>query len=122
MTVDEGMTAVGTLSPADVASRSPAPVGPDPARPLDPDPGPRPSGSPEGVLAVRDIVARLRAAWPTVDKATVDAVVRSAYESFREARVRSYVPILAERRARKALSAAVGGPSPGHDHYEGERR
>ncbi|MFF0084169.1 three-helix bundle dimerization domain-containing protein [Streptomyces canus] len=67
------------------------------------------------------MVTRLRAAWPTVDEATVEAVVRSAYESFREARVRAYVPILAERRARKVLGAAGGAPSPGHDHHEGER-
>ncbi|WP_416070056.1 three-helix bundle dimerization domain-containing protein [Streptomyces scabiei] len=59
-------------------------------------------------LAIRDIVTRLRAALPAVDEATVEAAVRSAYDSFRRARVRTYVPILAERRARDMLGAPAG--------------
>lgn len=58
--------------------------------------------------AVHDMVTRLRAAWPAVDEATVEAAVRSAYDSFRRARVRTYLPILAERRARRALGAVAG--------------
>ncbi|MEW2047305.1 three-helix bundle dimerization domain-containing protein [Streptomyces sp. NPDC005476] len=122
MTVD-AMPAVGSSNHAEVASRTPArPEHVDPGRPPDPDRAPRPSGSPKGVLAVRELVARLRAAWPTVDEAVVEAAVRSAYASLREARIRAYVPILAERRARKVLGAAVGAPSPGHYHLDGERR
>ncbi len=58
------------------------------------------------------MVARLRAAYPSVDAVTVEATVRVAHESFRQARVRAYVPILVERRSRKALSAACR-PAPG---------
>ncbi|MFD5119554.1 three-helix bundle dimerization domain-containing protein [Streptomyces sp. NPDC058385] len=65
--------------------------------------------------AVRDMVGRLRAAWPT---SVVATAVRSAYDFFRQARVRAYVPILAERRARRTLGAAVGG----HNARSGERR
>ncbi|MGW1672322.1 three-helix bundle dimerization domain-containing protein [Streptomyces sp. NPDC002324] len=125
MTADEGMPAVGTLRPTDVARHSPAPQGHvDPARPPEPDPGPPTPGSSQDALVLRDIVARLSAVWPTVDEAVVEAAVRSAYEAFREARLRAYVPILAERRARKALGTAVGGPSAGHGqgHADGERR
>ncbi|MFE2989987.1 three-helix bundle dimerization domain-containing protein [Streptomyces sp. NPDC059262] len=72
--------------------------------------------------AVRDIVGRLRVTWPTVDESVVAIAVRSAYDFFRQARVRAYVPILVERRARRTLGAAVGGhiarsgePRPGEE-------
>ncbi|WP_362880861.1 three-helix bundle dimerization domain-containing protein [Streptomyces sp. NPDC048383] len=55
---------------------------------------------------MRSMVARLRAAYPSVDAAAVEATVRVAYDSFRQARIRAYIPILVERRSRKALSAA----------------
>ncbi|WP_406317244.1 three-helix bundle dimerization domain-containing protein [Streptomyces sp. NBC_00118] len=81
----------------------------------------RPSPVPEDP-AVRDMVGRLRAAWPTVDESVVATAVRSAYDYFRQARVRAYVPILVERRARRTLGAAVGGhiarsgePRPGEE-------
>ncbi|CAM5333590.1 three-helix bundle dimerization domain-containing protein [Streptomyces avidinii] len=68
----------------------------------------------EELASVRDTVQRLRTAYPSVDPATVEAAVTAAYDSFRGARVRNYVPILAERRSRKALAAAfraVPGPA-----------
>ncbi|WP_365125527.1 three-helix bundle dimerization domain-containing protein [Streptomyces sp. NPDC052127] len=131
MTVDKGVPPVVASSPVDIASRDPAPLEhtdpagppdpPDPPSPADP-PDPRPPGSPEEVVAVRDLVARLRATWPTVDEAAVEAVVRSAYDSFRQARVRAYIPILVERRARRTLGEAAGDrvarsaqPPPGEE-------
>ncbi|MBZ3905937.1 three-helix bundle dimerization domain-containing protein [Streptomyces griseiscabiei] len=64
--------------------------------------------SQDELASVRNMAARLSAAFPSVDPATVEATVRAAYDSFRLARVRAYVPILAERRARKALGAKSG--------------
>lgn len=55
-------------------------------------------------MAIRNVAARLTAACPWADAATVEATVRTAYAAFREARVRTYVPILVERRTRKLLS------------------
>ncbi|MFF4421658.1 three-helix bundle dimerization domain-containing protein [Streptomyces sp. NPDC001549] len=66
--------------------------------------------TPEELASVRTTVARLRAAYPSVDADTVEATVEAAYDSFRQARVRKYVPILAERRSRKALAAAGSTP------------
>ncbi|KND44593.1 MULTISPECIES: three-helix bundle dimerization domain-containing protein [Streptomyces] len=133
MRVDEGMPAVGTLRPTDVARHSPAPLGQadpvplghtDPARRPEPDPGRPTPGWSQDALVLRDIVARLSAAWPSVDEAVVEGAVRSAYESFREATLRAYVPILTERRARKALGTAAGGApaGQGHGHEDDERR
>ncbi|MGW6875468.1 three-helix bundle dimerization domain-containing protein [Streptomyces xanthophaeus] len=66
------------------------------------------SPAPEELVSVRMTVARLKAAYPSVDADTVEATVEAAYGAFRQARVRKYVPILAERRSRKALAAATG--------------
>ncbi|MCX5195319.1 hypothetical protein OOK31_15650 [Streptomyces sp. NBC_00249] len=74
----------------------------DPAGPPNlPAPGPQ-----DELESIRSMVARLRAAYPSVDAVVVEATVRVAYESFRQARIRAYIPILVERRSRKALSAA----------------
>ncbi|MFE1416656.1 three-helix bundle dimerization domain-containing protein [Streptomyces sp. NPDC058746] len=69
-------------------------------------PSPAPPGSYEESVTLRDLVERLCAAFPAVDAATVEATVRSAYDSFRLARIRAYIPILVERRSRRALGAA----------------
>ena len=61
--------------------------------------------SPDELTAIGRVAARLAAACPWADVATVEATVLTAYASFREARVRTYVPILVERRARKVLRA-----------------
>lgn len=89
---------------------------PEPAAPEEP-PDPPPPTPPREAAAVRDTVTRLRAAWPAIDEATVEAAVRAAYDSFRRARVTAYVPILAERQARRVLGAAGGGAPDG----DGER-
>ncbi|MER6149765.1 three-helix bundle dimerization domain-containing protein [Streptomyces hirsutus] len=57
-------------------------------------------------MSIRNTVARLSAAHPSVDAVTVEATVRAAYDSFRQARIRAYVPILVERRSRRVLRAA----------------
>ncbi|MBN0042821.1 hypothetical protein JS756_01565 [Streptomyces actuosus] len=73
-------------------------------------------------MSVRIMMARLRAACPSVDAVTVEATVRTAYDSFHGARARAYVPILVERRSRRVLHAACrtapgqavdGGTAPG---------
>ncbi|WP_405436213.1 hypothetical protein OG373_05195 [Streptomyces avidinii] len=86
----------------------------DPGAPV---PAPAPAEvqpTPEELASVRDTVLRLRTAYPAADQAAVEAAVKAAYDFFRGARVRNYVPILAERRSRKALAAAfraVPGPA-----------
>ncbi|MFI1645516.1 three-helix bundle dimerization domain-containing protein [Streptomyces avidinii] len=88
----------------------------DPGAPV-PAPAPAPAEvqpTPEELSSVRDTVLRLRTAYPAADQVAVEAAVKAAYDSFRGARVRNYVPILAERRSRKALAAAfraVPGPA-----------
>ncbi|MFE2166457.1 three-helix bundle dimerization domain-containing protein [Streptomyces sp. NPDC059447] len=81
---------------------------PGPAERAGPAPpsSPSPPGSHEEAVTVRDMVARLCAAYPSVDAATVEGTVRAAYDSFREARIRAFIPILVERRSRRALGAA----------------
>lgn len=71
--------------------------------------------TPEELASVRTTVARLKAAYPSVDADTVEATVEAAYDSFRQARVRKYVPILAERRARRALAAGSAADVVGKD-------
>ncbi|MGW6401435.1 three-helix bundle dimerization domain-containing protein [Streptomyces sp. NPDC055134] len=47
------------------------------------------------------MVAQLGAGYPSVDAVTVEATVRTAYDSFHEARVRNCIPILVERRSQR---------------------
>ncbi|MGW6984746.1 three-helix bundle dimerization domain-containing protein [Streptomyces sp. NPDC054932] len=83
------------------------------------DPGaPATDGSPpapEEQASIATTVARLRLAYPWIDAATVEATVQAAYDSFQGARVTSYIPILAERRSRKALGAASRTDGEGGD-------
>ncbi|WAZ23011.1 hypothetical protein STRCI_004323 [Streptomyces cinnabarinus] len=58
-------------------------------------------------VALLRVAAGLRTAYPALDPEVVDAAVASAYEAFREARVRVYIPILVERRARILLGAVA---------------
>ncbi|MGW3322139.1 three-helix bundle dimerization domain-containing protein [Streptomyces virginiae] len=91
-----------------------APSFEDPGVPTPHEPSDERSPTPEELAAVRTTVARLTAAYPSVDAATVEATVEAAYDAFRQAKVRKYVPILAERRSRKAL-AAGSTPDPARD-------
>ncbi|MGW7262365.1 three-helix bundle dimerization domain-containing protein [Streptomyces sp. NPDC054842] len=65
-------------------------------------------GSPNETASIRNIVARLSAAYPSVDAGIVEVTVMGAYDAFRQARVRAYVPILVERQSRRELRAASG--------------
>lgn len=66
-----------------------------------------PRSSQDELVAIQNVAARLMAAYPQADAATVEATVGTAYGSFRQARVRAFVPILVERRARTVLGAAA---------------
>lgn len=68
------------------------------------------------------MVARLRSTWPTVAEAVVEVTIRLSAYSFRRTGMSAYVAILIERRARKVLGSVADGPSPGHDHDDGERK
>jgi|tagenome__1003787_1003787.scaffolds.fasta_scaffold16721796_1 hypothetical protein len=54
---------------------------------------------------VRVIEDRLRARYPDVDAAVIQAAVHESYRSFDGARLRTFVPLLAENSARRALRA-----------------
>lgn len=113
MTVEEQTPQVGACLPGEGLSRRPGPVErADPAGP----PNLPSSGSQDELVSIRNMVARLRAAYPSVDAVTVEATVRTAYESFHEARVKAYVPILVERRSRRMLSAASRTPETRRAH------
>ncbi|MFF4427549.1 three-helix bundle dimerization domain-containing protein [Streptomyces sp. NPDC001513] len=54
-------------------------------------------------LTIRHVVERLMKAHPELDADLVESSVRTAYEELRYARVRTYLPILMERRAKDLL-------------------
>ncbi|MER5654903.1 hypothetical protein ABT076_18015 [Streptomyces sp. NPDC002131] len=60
------------------------------------------------------LATRLKAAHPTIEASVVDATVTAANDAFRQAKIRTYVPILVERRARNLLAAIEreGATSP----------
>lgn len=66
----------------------------------------------EDALTIRDVAERLMKARPHLDAALVHGAVRTAHEELRYARVRTYLPILMERRA-KGLLSAEEQPEPG---------
>lgn len=59
----------------------------------------------EDALVIRLVTDRLLKAHPDADPAVVHGSVRTAYEELKYARVRTYLPVLMERRARDLLSA-----------------
>lgn len=61
----------------------------------------------EDGLAVRQVTERLAAARPDVDLHLVQRSVATAYDELRFARVRSYLPVLMERRAKELLPEAL---------------
>ncbi|MGW5848745.1 three-helix bundle dimerization domain-containing protein [Streptomyces sp. NPDC055254] len=54
-------------------------------------------------LTVRHVVERLMRAHPRLDAELVHSSVQTAFEELRYARVRTYLPILMERRAKDLL-------------------
>ncbi|MER6319524.1 hypothetical protein ABT237_38110 [Streptomyces sp. NPDC001581] len=57
----------------------------------------------EDALAIRNVAERLMEAHPQLDAGLVRASVQTAYDELRYARVRTYLPVLMERRARDLL-------------------
>ncbi|WP_406003437.1 three-helix bundle dimerization domain-containing protein [Streptomyces sp. NBC_00829] len=54
---------------------------------------------------IRDATLRLAKALPDADPTRIRQSVRIAYEELRYARVRTYLPILMERRAKDLLTS-----------------
>ncbi|MFE0579834.1 three-helix bundle dimerization domain-containing protein [Streptomyces sp. NPDC058874] len=57
----------------------------------------------EDALTIRAVAERLMKAHPQVDAGLVQSSVQTAYEELKYARVRTYLPVLMERRARDLL-------------------
>ncbi|MFD7917483.1 three-helix bundle dimerization domain-containing protein [Streptomyces sp. NPDC059752] len=57
----------------------------------------------EDALTIRHVAERLMKAHPQLDARLVQSSVQTAYEELRYARVRTYLPILMERRAKDLL-------------------
>ncbi|MFE5540333.1 three-helix bundle dimerization domain-containing protein [Streptomyces sp. NPDC056519] len=58
---------------------------------------------PEDALTISHVAQRLMKTHPELDADVVENSVRTAYEELRHARVRTYLPILMERRANDLL-------------------
>ncbi|MGW3321712.1 three-helix bundle dimerization domain-containing protein [Streptomyces virginiae] len=57
----------------------------------------------EDGLAIRHVAERLMKAHPQLDAGLVQNSVQTAYEELKYARVRTYLPVLMERRAKDLL-------------------
>ncbi|MFD6970175.1 hypothetical protein OG756_36825 [Streptomyces sp. NBC_01310] len=57
----------------------------------------------EDALTIRHVAERLMKAHPQLDAGLVQSSVQTAYEELRYARVRTYLPVLMERRAKDLL-------------------
>lgn len=57
------------------------------------------------MAALVHLATRLKAAHPTIEASVVDTTVTAAHDAFRQAKIRTYLPILVERRARNLLVA-----------------
>ncbi|MDD9375172.1 hypothetical protein M8Z33_00515 [Streptomyces sp. ZAF1911] len=57
----------------------------------------------EDALTIRHVAERLMKARPELDLELVESSVRTAYDELRYARVRTYLPVLMERRAKDLL-------------------
>ncbi|MFK0200546.1 three-helix bundle dimerization domain-containing protein [Streptomyces lavendulae] len=66
----------------------------------------------EDDLVIRLVAEPLMQAHPRLAAGLVKAAVATAYEELRYARVRTYLPVLMERRARDLLSSDEQPPSP----------
>ncbi|MFD8291431.1 three-helix bundle dimerization domain-containing protein [Streptomyces lavendulae] len=66
----------------------------------------------EDDLVSRLVADRLMQAHPRLSTGLVRAAVATAYEELRYARVRTYLPVLMERRARDLLPFDEQPPSP----------
>ncbi len=64
--------------------------------------------SEDEALTIRQVAERLVKAHPQLDVGLVRDSVQTAFEELRYARVRTYLPVLMERRARDLLSSGEG--------------
>ncbi|MGW1882553.1 three-helix bundle dimerization domain-containing protein [Streptomyces sp. NPDC001970] len=102
MSTDEPAYEVGDSAPPKGATRGPGPrVCADPAPPQVAEA----SAPQDEDVAIRHVAARLKTAYPSIDPAIMDAVVATAYGTFEQAKIRTYIPILVTRRVRSMLSA-----------------
>ncbi|MFI8103802.1 three-helix bundle dimerization domain-containing protein [Streptomyces sp. NPDC086023] len=69
--------------------------------------------SEEDASTIRLVAERLMKAHPHVDVDVVRGSVQTAFEELRYARVRTYLPVLMERRARDLLPAEGPGEFDG---------
>ncbi|MFE3324940.1 three-helix bundle dimerization domain-containing protein [Streptomyces sp. NPDC059176] len=60
---------------------------------------------PDDALTIRDVSERLAKSVPGVTSRQIRESVQTAYDELRYARVRSYLPVLMERRAKDLLAA-----------------
>jgi len=56
--------------------------------------------------AIEQISERLRSRYAEAAPARVDAAVKAAHDNLRDSRIRDFVPIFVERRARATLDAS----------------
>ncbi|MFE6835084.1 three-helix bundle dimerization domain-containing protein [Streptomyces sp. NPDC057705] len=66
----------------------------------------------EDALVIGHVIERLMKAHPQLDPELVRASVETAYEELRYARVRTYLPVLMERRAKDLLHSDEPPGSP----------
>ncbi|MFE5809500.1 three-helix bundle dimerization domain-containing protein [Streptomyces sp. NPDC056491] len=59
----------------------------------------------EDALTIRHVTERLMTAHPHLDAALMQNSVQTAYEELKYVRVRTYLPILIERRAKDLLGS-----------------
>ncbi|MFE2267742.1 three-helix bundle dimerization domain-containing protein [Streptomyces lavendulae] len=59
----------------------------------------------DDALTIRHVAERLIKSHPALDAGLVQESVQTAYEELRYARVRAYLPVLMERRAKDLLSS-----------------
>ncbi|MFE2537012.1 three-helix bundle dimerization domain-containing protein [Streptomyces sp. NPDC059371] len=110
MKTDEPEAAADESSTPRGASHAPAPpadalAAADPAAPED--------VRHDEAAALRHLTARMKAAYPSVAPSVVDQVIATARGPFQQAKVRTYVPILVERRVRAQLAGLPGeGTAP----------
>ncbi|ETD31401.1 three-helix bundle dimerization domain-containing protein [Williamsia sp. D3] len=71
--------------------------------------GTKPDGERRQIAAV---AKRLGDSHPKIATADVDRLVQTIYDRFLDARVRDFIPLLVERRAREALLQGPRPPSP----------
>lgn len=62
--------------------------------------------------SIANVVARLVSCHPGITMADMDCLVQSIYERFVDARVRDFIPLLVERRAREELTRGNSSPDP----------